>query len=380
MYWLVSFPCGPTDNEKSARWADLVTKTQSLVPSPSRLSVPKLKVGTLDSLLALSDDMAKFNALIEATVLKLKRQFLELSRLDMNRGGDAATAASTGLSIDGQSVQDYLKNFHWEEAKYPSNRPLKETVEKIQETVAKIEDDMKVKVGEYNHMKGTLSAIARKTAGSLAVKDLSGLVKAEHFITTDYLTTLLVVVSKFNVKDWINTYERLNQFVLPRSSKTITEDHEFALVTVVLFSKEVENFRTAARGKGYQVRDFVFVEEETEAQKENIIQIKADAANKKLILEEWCQTSYGEVFSAWTHMLVIRLFVESILRYGLPPSFIAGVIETKTKIEKKLRTILQAFGDDLWTGMEDGPTGGALGPAVESENLPYVSYTIDPEN
>lgn len=45
-------------------------------------------------------------------------------------------------------------------------------------------------------------------------------------------------------------------------------------------------------------------------------------------------------------MLVIRLFVESILRYGLPPSFIAGVIETKPKIEKKLRTILQAFGDD----------------------------------
>ena len=32
----------------------------------------------------------------------------------------------------------------------------------------------------------------------------------------------------------------------------------------------------------------------------------------------------GEVFSAWVHICAIRLFVESILRYGLPPSFLAG--------------------------------------------------------
>ena len=44
--------------------------------------------------------------------------------------------------------------------------------------------------------------------------------------------------------------------------------------------------------------------------------------------------------------MVIRLFVESILRYGLPPSFVAGIIETRAKNEKRLRTILQTFGDD----------------------------------
>lgn len=145
MYWLVSFPCGPTDDEKALLWKDLISKTQSLVTTPSRLAVPKLKVGTLDSLLALSDEMAKFNALIEATVVKLRRQFLELSRLESVQGGGAGESTE-GLSVDGQSVQDYLTSFTWEEAKYPSNRPLKETVEKIQETIAKIEDDMKVSV------------------------------------------------------------------------------------------------------------------------------------------------------------------------------------------------------------------------------------------
>jgi len=138
MYWFVSFPSGPTDDEKAKRWDDLFSKTQSLVHSPpSRLKIPTLKVGTLDSLFALSDDMAKFNALIESTVIKLRRQFLELSRLE---GG---SSSSSVLTIEGKSIKDYLASFTWEEAKYPTDRPLKETVEKIQETVGKIEDDLK---------------------------------------------------------------------------------------------------------------------------------------------------------------------------------------------------------------------------------------------
>ena len=52
------------------------------------------------------------------------------------------------------------------------------------------------------------------------------------------------------------------------------------------------------------------------------------------------------MFGAWIHIMVIRLFVESILRYGLPPSFVAGIMEARPKVEKKLRTILQTFGDD----------------------------------
>ena len=75
----------------------------------------------------------------------------------------------------------------------------------------------------------------------------------------------------------------------------ISEDHEFALVSVIIFAKEVDNFKSVARSRGYQVRDFTFEADQSEAQKENLEAIKADAANKKQLLEEWCTTSYGEV-------------------------------------------------------------------------------------
>lgn len=41
---------------------------------------------------------------------------------------------------------------------------------------------------------------------------------------------------------------------VPRSSKVVTEDNDYVLVTVVMFKRVVDEFKTAARTKGYQVR------------------------------------------------------------------------------------------------------------------------------
>ena len=44
-----------------------------------QLNVPELRVGTLDSLLALSDDLVKVNNLVEAVTQKIKRQVIDLA-------------------------------------------------------------------------------------------------------------------------------------------------------------------------------------------------------------------------------------------------------------------------------------------------------------
>jgi V-type H+-transporting ATPase subunit C len=51
----------------------------------------------------------------------------------------------------------------------------------------------------------------------------------------------------------------------------------------------------------------------------SLIQLKAEGEAKQRALETWARTAYGEAFSCYVHLAVIRLFVESILRYGLPP-------------------------------------------------------------
>ncbi len=47
-----------------------------------------------------------------------------------------------------------------------------------------------------------------------------------------------------------------------------------------------------------------------------------------------------QAFSCYMHVLVVRLFVESILRYGLPPHFQAAVVRPGEKSEGRLRAEL----------------------------------------
>ncbi|MBA0814556.1 hypothetical protein Gohar_020381, partial [Gossypium harknessii] len=257
-YWVVSLP---VQNSASTLWNNLqdqISKHSFDTPL-YRFNIPNLRVGTLDSLLALSDDLLKSNTFIEGVSHKIRRQIEELERV--------SGLETNALTVDGVPVDSYLTRFVWDEAKYPTMSPLREIVDGIHTQVAKIEDDLKVRVAEYNNVRGQLNAINRKQSGSLAVRDLSNLVKPEDIITSEHLVTLLAVVPKYSQKDWLSSYETLTTYVVilcnkamhfqvPRSSKKLYEDNEYALYTVTLFGRVADNFRASARERGFQVSTF----------------------------------------------------------------------------------------------------------------------------
>lgn len=51
---------------------------------------------------------------------------------------------------------------------------------------------------------------------------------------------------------------------------------------------------------------------------------------------------FGEAYIAWVHTKALRLFVESVLRYGLPVNFVTILLKPKPKHYSKLRTTLGA--------------------------------------
>lgn len=71
-----------------------------------------------------------------------------------------------------------------------------------------------LKATELSQLRTQLQAAARKQTGSLAVRDLSDLVRPEQLVETENLTTLLVVVGKTNKGEWLQSYERLADFVV----------------------------------------------------------------------------------------------------------------------------------------------------------------------
>ncbi|KAK6794839.1 hypothetical protein RDI58_008292 [Solanum bulbocastanum] len=370
-YWVVSLPVQQNSSTTSlwSRLQESISRHSFDTPL-YRFNIPNLRVGTLDSLLALSDDLVKSNSFIEGVCSKTRRQIEELERV--------SGVLSSSLTVDGVPVDSYLTRFAWDEAKYPTMSPLKEIVDGIHSQVAKIEDDLKVRVSEYNNVRSQLNAINRKQTGSLAVRDLSNLVKPADVVTSEHLTTLLAVVSKYSQKDWLSSYETLTTYVVPRSSKMLYEDNEYALYSVTLFNRDADNFKIKARERGFQIRDFEHNPETQESRKQELEKLMQDQETFRSSLLQWCYTSYGEVFSSWMHFCAVRIFAESILRYGLPPSFLSVVLAPSIKSEKKVRSILESLCDssnsNFWKADDEG---GMAGFGGDTEAHPYVSFTIN---
>lgn len=369
-YWVVSLP---VQSSASALWSKLQESiSKKAFDTPLyRFNTPDLRVGTLDSLLSLSDDLSKSNTFIEGVSHKIRRQIEDLER--------ASGIESLALTVDGVPVDTYLTRFVWDESKYPTVSPLREIVDTIHSQVAKIEDDMKIRAAEYNTVRGQLNAINRKQTGSLAVRDLSNIVKPEDIITSEHLVTLLAIVPKYSQKDWLSSYETLTTYVVPRSSKKLYEDNEYALYTVTLFGRVSDNFKTGARERGFQIREFEYSTEAQENRKQELEKLIQDQDNLRSSLLQWCYASYGEVFSSWMHFCAVRVFTESILRYGLPPSFLAAALAPPVKSEKKVRSLLEQLCGNVnsiyWKAEDEAGVVGGVG--VDTEAYPYASFTVN---
>ena len=110
----------------------------------------------------------------------------------------------------------------------------------------------------------------------------------------------------------------------------------------------VGEFARILREKRYSVREsFVYDPSQQGKSAMALEQLQVEVDNMRSGLTRWCKTHYGEAFVAWMHVKVIRVFVESVLRYGLPVDFTAVLYKVGSGKEVKLVGALdKAFGDD----------------------------------
>jgi len=354
---------------------DLLSKTEEAglcKISPFNVPSQALRVGTLDTLMSLSDDLIKMDALSEATVWKIYRQLAELKEgTPTIMGVDVATYA--------------FKQFEWDEAKFQLKTPLRELCESIGGRIGGLDEEFKSKMTEYNTIKGSLQQSERKAQGNLMVRGLTDIVTEADMrgtIGSDAMATVLLVVPKHGYKEFLTTYETACQFVVPRSAKLIAEDSEMGLYGVVVFKKTLTDFYAAARDKRWAVREFVFEANkvaEDRAKKEVDL---AEESRLKKLLTNWCQINFSEAYTMMMHLKAVRVFVESVLRYGLTharegggPNFNAFLLHPKKNKEAALHKVLTSlYGGNAasFEGEDDAMVPGATG-----EFYPYVFVPID---
>ena len=68
-------------------------------------------------------------------------------------------------------------------------------------------------------------------------------------------------------------------------------------------------------------------------------QLKTEVQQMHAGMIRWCRAHFGEAFSAWMHVKLIKSYCESVMRYGLPVDFSAFMLAPKKGQEAKVHYI-----------------------------------------
>jgi V-type H+-transporting ATPase subunit C len=335
------------------------------------------------------------------------------------------------MTVGGVPAPRYIQQFAWDYAKYPNRRPLKELVSLISGGVTAIDEELKQLGISYTEKQTALLEAQRRKGGNLMNADLNDVLTEEimqrvDVKDTEYLKTLFVAIptsmgenfealiysvgnqlAGFGGPDWsrdpsklgepvkfgslVDRHKTRGSPVVPGSLTKIHSDMDSILYAVTILKGQYEagyyeedkfipgsqidfekEFTKACRDKRIVVRDFKYDPSQASKSAMAMEQLQVEVDGMKSGLMRWCKTHYGEAFVAWMHIKVIRVFVESVLRYGLPVDFTAVLYKVASGKDQQLT---QALDKALSTTPVDASGAGEDG---EDDYHDFVLLKFDP--
>ncbi|ESX01220.1 hypothetical protein KL918_002861 [Ogataea parapolymorpha] len=377
-YLLISLPKSTsTDKDSLKDW--LQTHINGGSVDLFEYQLPGFKVGTLDSLVLQSEELGRIDQQLYGSIGKVQDIMASI-----HGEGDAKFVAKQ--KIDGKFVDQYLESFRWNTSRYRLDKPIEELINLISSEALNVDNDLRSSYANYNQARSNLVAAQRKQTGDLSVKSLHDIVRAEHFVLdSEHLQTVLLAVPKSVNDEFLNQYETLVEFVVPRSAQQIAQDSEYYLYSVTLFKKYVPAFLSKARDAKWIPRDFDYSEEVMAKMRNEYQEASKEEHTLKNDLLRLSKSAYSEIVSSWTHIKILRTFVESVLRYGLPPDFYSFLLRLPAKaISKSKRELIQRFGYLGGNAFAKDKKGNLVADAglheyaslVDQDYEPFVLYEI----
>ncbi|KAH8735422.1 V-ATPase subunit C [Ilyonectria robusta] len=387
-YALLSLPLGTFDS--SDRSGAISTLSATVSPDNGTVvpfNVPDFKIGTLDGLVQQADDLTKLEASCQAVVAKVADSLRTV--LD----GDDDRIAQYKM-VNDKPTDQYLNSFSWNKIRYRADKPLGELISTLQKELVTVDSDVKTKFTQYNSVKTNLATLQRRQTGNLATKSLTPIVDPSLLIQdSEYIETHLIVVPGNSKKEFIKSYETLSPMVVPRSSIQLAQDDEFVLFAVATFKKHSAEFLQKCREQKWTPRQFKHVQggrEEEQRELDRVTNEERKVCGEAL---RTGRTGWSESVMVWMHVLTLRVFVEAVLRYGLPLDYVSALVKTTSKLSPKVKTALDsnysylggnAFGrdkrgkitkDDAELSSEMAAAG--LGTGEGHEYTAYVYYEVE---
>ena len=213
---MVYFIVGP----KNVKGNDGTTKSKltngvgsnGQAPKYLDLELERFKLGNLDNMMLNYEILQKLEHQIEIILKKIDKAYS-----DVNPKNTLNKLKVESREIGQQDIDPYLTKFTWDDSKYPRNQALSELLKIMQQKASTVDNSLRHKIQAYNESKQAASNTMKKEGGSMLNRDLNDLfaatenkgVRKEHFVYTDYLTTLIAIVPEDQLKEWVILFNNI---------------------------------------------------------------------------------------------------------------------------------------------------------------------------
>ena len=127
--------------------------------------------------------------------------------------------------------------------------------------------------------------------------------------------------------------------VVPGSHKYLGhEDQEGnQLFRITCMTDMANDYIRQLKKNGFQSQEFVYDGDQYIANKNLEAQLKQElrTCNDKLVTKSF--HNFQELFQALVHLKIIRVFIDGVLRYGIPPQFLMGFIKPAKNCDEKIK-------------------------------------------
>jgi len=380
MFWLMSAPGekGMT-NEHAAKQAafDKGKNTCAGYGSGcSKMDFPNLKVGTLDSLMLMSDELDKFDKHADIALRRIVRAWCQ----DVSTEEEDTNANQLKVPDFGDvGALEGMTRFHWCEERFQHKDPLPDLAAKIHKQIVDMDDEVKANLGAYAQIKNLINAQKRKSGGNLLVRDLNGIVKQSCYAMhtngdiSEKILPIFLVVPKQRLDDFQKMYESASKECVPKSWRPIEEDDSYVLGRVLhLECPSLQSFKNKMSENKFTIREFTYDSSAVEENKVSFEKLQEEEKEALTNAKNTLHMAFGEVFVCHMHLKAVRMFVESVLWYGIPVNFQAMVVSVNMRKEAGLDKALDE------TFKDAKGSGGSTADKDDDEH-PFVKFPFDLE-
>ncbi|KAH9411807.1 V-ATPase subunit C [Ordospora pajunii] len=236
-----------------------------------------------------------------------------------------------------KNMKDALR---WDEECFMTDS-IDKAIALLEKECARISERFNAMLEEFSYAKAECEKLQRLTRGSLSEISLNIIVENdEHY---EFLKVLYVVVSKGRMNEFRRMVDE-SPYISEDAVVSISSDEDYCLFKLYVLLHNEDEVRSAIHMGGFTIKELD--EEGTSCTQ---ITRERRAAEERYSSSEGClirfiHVNLDDALKILIHTKLLKLFVESVYRYGLPTEYAFFVVSgEKTKILKQLVPIARGW-------------------------------------